>query len=89
MIPLPPGARRSEKPPDAGAARYQGPLALAQAMSSFALADARMPDSRVTVRADVEYRDLGWSAATDSRIGDKHTGRSGRSTPRLAGTGMT
>ncbi len=60
-------------PPDASATRYPGPLALAQAMSSFALADADDAGfTRDGPRADVEYRDLGWSAATDGRIGGKH-----------------
>ena len=60
-------------PPDANATRYPGPLALPQAMSAFALMDASdAAFTRDGPRADVEYRDLGWSAATDGRIGAKH-----------------
>ena len=60
-------------PPDANATRYPGPLALAQAMSKFALIDAEgAAFTRDGPRADAEYRDLGWSAATGGRIGAKH-----------------
>ena len=56
-----------------GDARYQGPLALAQALSSLALADAASAKfEREGLRADVEYRDLGLAAATGGRIGVKH-----------------
>ncbi len=58
---------------DTNPTRYQGPLALAQAMSKLSLVDA--DDAAFTrdgPRADVEYRDLGWSAATNGRIGAKH-----------------
>ena len=53
--------------------RYDGPLALAQALSAF----ARSPSpedawSREGLRADVEYRDLGLAAATGGRIGARH-----------------
>src|SRR5215204_4720873 len=54
-------------------ARYAGPLAFAQSLSAFALspaADAKF--TRDGPRADVEYRDLGFAAATDGRIGVKH-----------------
>ncbi len=60
-------------PLDTNATRYPGPLALAQAMSKFALVDADSAAfTRDGPRADVEYRDLGWSAATEGRIGAKH-----------------
>jgi mannose-6-phosphate isomerase-like protein (cupin superfamily) len=59
-------------PPDANATRYPGPLRLAEAMSKFALLDANNAAfTRDGPRADVEYRDLGWSAATGGRIGAK------------------
>jgi len=51
--------------------RYDGPLALAQAMSALALHDATA-FTREGLRPDVEYRDLGLSAATGGRIGVKH-----------------
>ena len=55
------------------AARYEGPRALPQALSALALADAgNSPFKREGLRADVEYRDLGLSAATGGRIGAKH-----------------
>jgi mannose-6-phosphate isomerase-like protein (cupin superfamily) len=58
---------------DANLTRYPGPLALAQAMSKFALVDAEGATfTRDGPRADAEYRDLGWSAATGGRIGAKH-----------------
>jgi mannose-6-phosphate isomerase-like protein (cupin superfamily) len=54
-------------------ARYDGPLALAQALSSLALADSGSAKfEREGLRADVEYRDLGLAAATGGRIGVKH-----------------
>lgn len=54
-------------------ARYDGPLALAQALSSLALADAGSAEfTREGLRADVEYRDLGLARATGGRIGAKH-----------------
>ena len=53
--------------------RYEGPLALAQALSALALADAgNAAFEREGLRADVEYRDLGLAAATHGRIGAKH-----------------
>ena len=58
--------------PATNATRYPGPLALANAMSRLALADEGAAFTRVGPRADVEYRDLGWSAATDGRVGAKH-----------------
>lgn len=55
------------------AARYEGPRALAQALSALALADAGHASfAREGLRADVEYRDLGLAAATDGRVGAKH-----------------
>ena len=57
----------------ANATRYEGPLALEQALSRFALCDASQSVfTRDGPRADVEYRDLGWSDATGGRIGAKH-----------------
>ena len=54
-------------------ARYGGPLALAEALSSLALAEGdSAPFEREGLRADVEYRDLGLAAATGGRIGVKH-----------------
>ena len=50
---------------EAAPPRYAGPLALAQALSAFAL--TRGEDAAFTrdgPRADVEYRDLGLAAAT-------------------------
>jgi mannose-6-phosphate isomerase-like protein (cupin superfamily) len=64
-------------PPDpepmAPAARYDGPLALAQALSAFALEEAAHARfTREGLRADVEYRDLGLAKASGGRIGAKH-----------------
>jgi quercetin dioxygenase-like cupin family protein len=57
----------------ANATRYEGPLALKQALSRFALSDqSDAAFTRDGPRADVEYRDLGWSDATGGRIGAKH-----------------
>lgn len=57
----------------ANATRYDGPLALEQALSRFALSDSsEAAFTRDGPRADVEYRDLGWSDATGGRIGAKH-----------------
>jgi mannose-6-phosphate isomerase-like protein (cupin superfamily) len=54
-------------------ARYDGPLALAQALSQLALADGSAAQfSREGLRADVEYRDLGLAKSTGGRIGAKH-----------------
>lgn len=53
------------------AARFDGPLALAQAMSALALHEGTA-FSREGLRPDVEYRDLGLSAATGGRVGAKH-----------------
>jgi mannose-6-phosphate isomerase-like protein (cupin superfamily) len=58
---------------DTSSPRYEGPRALAEALSSFAQASA--PDARWNregLRADSEYRDLGFAAATQGRIGVKH-----------------
>jgi uncharacterized cupin superfamily protein len=53
--------------------RYPGPLPLAQALSAFAIATASDATfTRDGPRADVEYRDLGLSAATGGRVGIKH-----------------
>lgn len=60
----------SESTPDA---RYDGPLALAQALSQLALAEGRTAQfSREGLRADAEYRDLGLAKSTGGRIGAKH-----------------
>ncbi len=60
-------------PNDTPSARYAGPVALAQALSAFALSTAGDTTfSREGLRADVEYRDLGLGAATGGRIGAKH-----------------
>ena len=59
--------------PSDGAPRYDGPRALAEAMSAFARMgadDARW--DREGLRDDSEYRDLGLAAATQGRIGVKH-----------------
>jgi mannose-6-phosphate isomerase-like protein (cupin superfamily) len=53
--------------------RYPGPLPIAQAKSKLVvtpLTDDRF--HREGLRANVEYRDLGFSAATGGRIGAKH-----------------
>ena len=61
----------SSNPPDPS--RYDGPLALARALSSLALADAKTAVfEREGLRADAEYRDLGLADATGGRIGVKH-----------------
>src|SRR6187402_917413 len=52
---------------------FPGPLALGQARSSFGLVE--LTDAAFTrdgPRADVEYRDLKLSDATDGRIGARH-----------------
>jgi uncharacterized cupin superfamily protein len=54
-------------------ARYEGPLALARALSALALNDAASATfEREGLRADVEYRDLGLAKATGGRVGAKH-----------------
>jgi len=53
--------------------RYDGPLALAEALSAFARAGTGAAAwNREGLRDDVEYRDLGFAAATGGRIGVKH-----------------
>ncbi len=53
--------------------RYVGPLALADALSALALADAgNLNFTREGLRDDVEYRDLGLAAARGGRVGAKH-----------------
>ncbi|HVE48234.1 MAG TPA: cupin domain-containing protein [Casimicrobiaceae bacterium] len=55
------------------AARYDGPRALAQALSQLAQNDgATAQFVREGLRADAEYRDLGLAQATGGRIGAKH-----------------
>jgi len=52
---------------------FPGPLALAQARSSFSLVELRDDAfTRDGPRADVEYRDLKLSEATEGRIGARH-----------------
>ena len=53
--------------------RYDGPRALAEALSAFARnsADGARWD-REGLRTDAEYRDLGLAAATGGKIGVKH-----------------
>src|SRR5437773_2407653 len=64
---------RADESDNAYTPRYSGPLALAEALSAFALATAEHAQfTRDGPRADVEYRDLGFAAATDGRIGIKH-----------------
>ena len=54
-------------------ARYEGPLALARALSQLALSEASTARfEREGLRADAEYRDLGLAAATQGRMGAKH-----------------
>lgn len=53
--------------------RYDGPLALEDALSALALSE--FSDGSFTrdgPRADVEYRDLGLAGATGGRIGARH-----------------
>jgi mannose-6-phosphate isomerase-like protein (cupin superfamily) len=57
--------------PESNLPRYAGPLALEAALSRFAL-NADTAFTRDGPRADVEYRDLGWSSATGGKIGAKH-----------------
>ena len=53
--------------------RYDGPRALAEALSAFARASAASAHwNREGLREDSEYRDLGLAAATKGRIGAKH-----------------
>lgn len=50
--------------------RYDGPRMLAQALTHLARSDEAF--TRDGPRADVEYRDLGWAAASGGMIGAKH-----------------
>ncbi|HEX4523944.1 MAG TPA: cupin domain-containing protein [Casimicrobiaceae bacterium] len=50
--------------------RYDGPRMLAQALTRLAASDPHF--TRDGPRADVEYRDLGWAAASGGMIGAKH-----------------
>ena len=53
--------------------RYAGPRALAESLSAFAQASAAGARwDREGLRDDSEYRDLGFAAATNGRIGVKH-----------------
>ena len=52
--------------------RYPGPLALEASLSELALTDTGAAFTRDGPRADAEYRDLGWAAATSGAIGAKH-----------------
>ena len=58
---------------DSGASfppRYEGPRTIAQALTRLARSDQAF--IREGPRADVEYRDLGWAAASGGAIGAKH-----------------
>lgn len=58
---------------DSGAShppRYDGPRTLAQALTRLARSEQAF--TRDGPRADVEYRDLGWAAASGGAIGAKH-----------------
>jgi mannose-6-phosphate isomerase-like protein (cupin superfamily) len=59
-------------PTDDTTPRYDGPLALASALSKLALTTSDAPFTRDGPRADVEYRDLGLAQATGGQIGAKH-----------------
>ena len=50
--------------------RYAGPRTLAQALTRLARSDGVF--TRDGPRADVEYRDLGWAAASGGMIGARH-----------------
>lgn len=50
--------------------RYEGPRMLAQALTRLARGDQGF--TRDGPRPDVEYRDLGWAAASGGMIGAKH-----------------
>jgi len=50
--------------------RYEGPRTFAQALTRLARSDQDF--TRDGPRADVEYRDLGWAAASGGMIGAKH-----------------
>jgi mannose-6-phosphate isomerase-like protein (cupin superfamily) len=53
--------------------RYDGPRALAESLSAFArMSAAGATWNREGLRDDSEYRDLGFAAATNGRIGIKH-----------------
>ncbi len=53
--------------------RYDGPRALAEALSTFARMNGDGAQwNREGLRPDAEYRDLGLAAATGGRIGVKH-----------------
>ena len=61
------------QPADLPPTRYPDPLDLQHALSRLHLADVSDDSfTRDGPRADVEYRDLGLSAATNGRIGAKH-----------------
>jgi uncharacterized RmlC-like cupin family protein len=50
--------------------RYDGPKSLSQALTQLTRGDQAF--TRDGPRADVEYRDLGWAAASGGAIGAKH-----------------
>jgi len=63
----------SASEPAAAPARYPGPVRIESALSRLVLSDgATASFTRDGPRADVEYRDLGWSAATGGAIGARH-----------------
>ena len=87
------GAEESTHPksPVTDDARYDGPLALAQSLSSLALAEAATATfEREGLRADVEYRDLGLAAATaGTHRRQAHPRDHAACRRRPAGTGTT
>lgn len=70
LRPADPGGYRQG---DSGAShppRYDGPRTLAQALTHLARSEEAF--TRDGPRPDVEYRDLGWAAASRGAIGAKH-----------------
>lgn len=64
--------------------RYEGPLTLESALSQLAISDMKTEFHRDAPDADIEYRDLGLSAATAGQIGARYI-RSIRSFQRPTG----
>lgn len=67
-----PSKTLDQRRPAQQSTRYSGPLTLESAMSRLALTDERSPFKRDAPDADIEYRDLGLSAATGGQIGARH-----------------